>query len=356
MNAIAVTDIARRFEQNPLVTAKNLKPSSDDMVVASVLNPGVFRFDKKTWLLVRVSERPRQTEGFISVARYEDGEIEIERFAKNDPLLDLSDPGVIRYKGHSYPALLSHLRLMYSEDGQTFHEEENYAPIFSEGESESYGIEDCRVTEINDIFYLTYNMVSSLGIGVGLMQTRDWKRVDRRGMILPPQNTDCAIFEEKIRDRYYALHSASCPNSGGNHIWIAESPDTIHWGHHKCIAKTRAGMWDSVRIGAGCSPIQTPNGWLAIYHGADQENRYCLGGLLLSLKDPSQVIARSELPFMEPVEGYESNASFGNTIFSNGHLVIGDKLQLYYCAGNENICGATLSIREILSTLTLLKK
>jgi beta-1,2-mannobiose phosphorylase / 1,2-beta-oligomannan phosphorylase len=175
-------------------------------------------------------------------------------------------------------------------------------------------------------------------------------------MILPPHNKDCAIFEEKIRDRYYALHRPSSPELGGNYIWIAESPDCIHWGHHKCIAKTRQGMWDSARIGAGCSPIQTPHGWLVIYHGSDEQKRYCLGALLLDIKDPSHVIARSESPIMEPTEPYELGGFSGNAIFTNGHLVIGDKLRLYYGASDEGICGAELSIHEILGSLTPQKK
>jgi predicted GH43/DUF377 family glycosyl hydrolase len=356
MQQTAVLDIAKRFAQNPLLSPKDIKPSRKEMVVECLLNPGVFRFDKKIWLLVRVAECAEQKEGYIRIARHQDGEIEILQFDKNDPHLDFSDPRVIHYKGSDYLTTLSHLRLMCSEDGKNFREAENYNPIFGESELEAYGIEDCRVAEINGIFYLTYTMVSSCGVGVGLIQTRDWKRFDRKGMILSPHNKDCAIFEEKIKDRYFALHRPSSPELGGNYMWIAESPDCIHWGHHKCLAKTRQGMWDSARIGAGCSPIQTPQGWLAIYHGADEHQRYCLGALLLDLKDPSHVIARSELPIMEPAEPYELNGFFGNVIFTNGHLVIGDRLQLYYGAADEVICGAELSIQEILGSLSPQKK
>jgi beta-1,2-mannobiose phosphorylase / 1,2-beta-oligomannan phosphorylase len=352
MNAVSVSDIAQRFEENPLLTPKNIKPSSEGMVVESLLNPGVFRFDKKVWLLMRVDECPEQTEGFVTIARRQAGETEILQFAKSDPHLDFSDPRVIHYKENHYLTSLSHLRLMCSEDGRNFRDAENYDPIFGESELEDYGIQDGRVTEINGIFYLTYTMVSPFGVAVGLIRTRDWKRFERIGMILPPHNKDCAIFEEKIRDRYYALHRPSSPELGGNYIWIAESPDCVHWGHHKCIAKTRHGMWDSARIGAGCSPIQTPHGWLAIYHGADEQNRYCLGALLLDIKDPSRVMARSESPIMEPAEPYELSGFFGNGIFTNGHLVVGDKLRLYYGASDEVICGAELSIREILSSLS----
>ena len=138
---------------------------------------------------------------------------------------------------------------------------------------------------------------------------------------------------------------------GGNDIWLAQSNDLEHWGKHRCIARTRRGMWDSVRVGAGASPIKTGEGWLEIYHGADEDNRYCLGALLLDLEDPSRVIARSEEPILEPVMAYEKNGFFANVVFTNGHIIEGDRITLYYGASDEFICGARSSITDILSTL-----
>lgn len=352
MQSVSVNNIAKRFKQNPLLSPKDLKPSMKGMIVECLLNPGVFRFDKKIWLLNRVAERPEQKEGFISTPIFnESGEIEILQFDKTDPHLDFTDPRVIHHKGKDYLTTLSHLRLMCSDDGIKFYEPEGYDPIFGKDPLEAYGIEDCRVTEINGMYSLTYTMVSSYGVGVGLIQTRDWKNFDRKGMIFPPHNKDCAIFEEKIRGRYYALHRPSSPELGGNYIWLAESPDLIHWGHHTCIATTRAGMWDSARVGGGCSPIRTSKGWLAIYHGANEDHRYCLGALLLDIDSPSKVIARSEFPIMEPTAEYELKGFFGNVVFTNGHHIVADTIHLYYGASDEVICGAKLSIQEILNTL-----
>ena len=84
------------------------------------------------------------------------------------------------------------------------------------------------------------------------------------------------------------MHRPSSPELGGNYIWLAESLDGIHWGNHKCIAKTRIGKFDSKRLGAGAAPIKTDKGWLEIYHGATEGNRYCLGAILLDLNDPSK--------------------------------------------------------------------
>jgi beta-1,2-mannobiose phosphorylase / 1,2-beta-oligomannan phosphorylase len=266
-------DLATRFPQNPLLRPADLKPGIEGMEITCLLNPGVFRFDGKIWLLLRVAERPKQIEGKISFPVYNSkGGIEILSFDKNDPDLDASDPRVINYKKKDYLTTLSYLRLVCSEDGISFHEAEGYPPIFGKGELETFGIEDCRVATMTEGFILSFTEVSEFGVGVGLIRTKDWKNFSREGMIFPPHNKDCAIFEEKINGKYYALHRPSSPELGGNYIWLAESPDLIHWGQHKCIAVVRPDSWDSARVGAGGAPIRTEKGWLEIYHGANKRS------------------------------------------------------------------------------------
>lgn len=345
-------DIAKRCNKNPLLKPSDLKPGIKGMEIACLLNPGVFKFQGKTWLLLRVAERPVQQDGIISFPVYNDkGEIEVLSFSADDPDLDATDPRVINYKGQNYLTTMSYLRLVSSEDGINFKDEPEYPPIFGQGELESFGIEDCRVATTEDGFFLTFTEVSPVAVGVGLIHTKDWKSYTRHGMIFPPHNKDCALFEEKIGGQYFTLHRPSSPELGGNYIWIASSPDRFHWGGHKCVATTRHGMWDSARVGAGAAPIRTSEGWLEIYHGADHNHRYCLGALLLDINDPTKVLARSKEPIMEPLAPYEQTGFFGNVVFTNGHLVDGDTITMYYGASDEVICMAKLSIAEILKSL-----
>jgi len=346
-------DIARRFPQNPLLLPKDVKPSGPDLQVVCLLNPGVFQFDGKIWLLVRVAENALQKEGVVFFPVFnEQGKIDIIEVALNDPDLVAHDPRVMNYQGLDYLTTISHLRLLCSDDGISFREPDGYEAILAaKGPLEHFGIEDCRVSLIEDTFYLTYTAVSDNGVGVGLRTTKDWKSFKSHGMIIAPHNKDCAIFEEKINGKFYALHRPSSVALGGNFIWLAESPDGIHWGNHKCIAKTRKGHWDSARVGAGAAPIKTHRGWLEIYHGATAENRYCLGALLLDLEDPSKVIGRTHDPIMVPTENYELSGFFGHVVFTNGHIVDGDKLTIYYGAADEFVCAADFSIQEILSLM-----
>lgn len=341
-----------RCSLNPILSPEDLLPSGESMKIECLLNPGVFRFDGKTWMLLRVAERPQQQQGEISFPVLDDqNRVTVMRVPTASPELDLTDPRVINYKGNDFLTTMSHLRLVSSTDGIHFREEPGYAPLFGSDCYEAYGVEDCRVAKIGDTYFLTYTAVSANGVAVRMRSTTDWHRFEDYGLVLPPHNKDCALFEEQITDLYYMLHRPSSPEIGGNYIWLAQSPDLRHWGNHKCIARTRKGMWDSARLGAGCSPVRTDEGWLVIYHGADASHRYCLGALLLDLSDPSMVLARSEKPLMEPTETYELEGFFGNVIFTNGQLVEGDRIAMYYGASDKVICRADLSVQAILNSL-----
>jgi len=348
----SANDLARRFPQNPLLRPSDLKPSRPDWQIEGLMNPGVFRFNGQICLLVRVAERPAPHAGHVSFPILSgSGDAQVLQFELDDPRLDASDPRVLCYDGVHYLTTLSHLRVLVSEDGIGFREDAAYPPLLGRGGFETFGLEDARVSLLNGVYHITYTAVSPNGVAVAMRSTSDWKSIREHGLIFPPHNKDCALFEETIGGHHMALHRPSSPEIGGNYIWLAQSPDRLHWGGHFCLARTRPGMWDSARVGAGAAPIRTPAGWLVIYHGADTKHRYCLGALLLDLAEPRKVIARSTEPIMEPVAPYEQTGFFGNVVFTNGHVVDGDRLLLYYGASDSVICGAQFSLSDILKSL-----
>ena len=100
------------------------------------------------------------------------------------------------------------------------------------------------------------------------------------------------------------------------------------------------------------SPIKTPEGWLELYHGCDENTRYCTGALLLDLEKPWRVIARSREPFLIPEAPYEREGLLPNIVFHSGLLDNGDgTLDLYYCGGDLQTFGCRVSIQDILRTL-----
>jgi predicted GH43/DUF377 family glycosyl hydrolase len=247
-------DIAQRFPENPLLLPKDLEPGIPGLQIISLLNPGVFRFQNKVWLLVRVAEGTVQKEGYLYFPVLNaTGNMEVIEVPLNDPDLIAVDARIVNYKGLDYLTTISHLRLLCSDDGVKFYEHGGYKSLVGHGYLERFGIEDCRVTQIDDDYYLTYTAVSDSGVGVGMRTTKDFLNFEHHGMIIPPHNKDCAIFEEKVNGKYYCLHRPSSKEIGGNYIWLADSPDGVHWGNHQCIVKVSRLMGQRARRGGGSS-------------------------------------------------------------------------------------------------------
>ncbi|HEY5770648.1 MAG TPA: hypothetical protein VIS71_12455, partial [Terrimicrobium sp.] len=93
-------DLADRFPQNPILAPRDIAPSLPGLTVECLLNPGAFRFGHKTWLLLRVAERPPQVPGkTIAPIFNAEGGIQLLEFDHDDPKLDRTDPRVYRYDG-----------------------------------------------------------------------------------------------------------------------------------------------------------------------------------------------------------------------------------------------------------------
>jgi beta-1,2-mannobiose phosphorylase / 1,2-beta-oligomannan phosphorylase len=343
--------LARRLAANPLLTPAQVKPSSAEFRVAGVFNPGAFAWEGYSWLLARVAERPVELPSRVGVAEFTEGRAQIKEFAADDPDLNLSDPGEVRQWGRTYLSVLLHLRLFVSDDEECF-AEVPFPFLVGHDEQWSAGIEDARVTRLEDNeFAITYAANSMHGYAVGLRLTRDWISVEHFEMILPPANKDAAIFPQRVGERHLCLHRPSGGILGGKYMWIGFSDGLRPWGDHRCIAHRRHGHWDEASIGGGCVPIETAEVWLVIYHGADRNHRYCLGAMLLDLQKPWRMMARSEEPLLEPDAPFEGEECFPNVVFANGHIVIGEVLDIYYGAADARVAGVLFSIAAILSSL-----
>jgi predicted GH43/DUF377 family glycosyl hydrolase/glycosyltransferase involved in cell wall biosynthesis len=387
--------VAHRVAMGPLIRPADVEPQRGFEVI-STINPGVATLGDETVLLVRVTERPRpdiepgtdarmvdlsgheprlvplpsglQPEQLIGMAFFdhqqEPPHVVIGYVPRDLPGLDLSDPRTIRYRNTAggftmgqaeftdYLAHISHLRVARSGDGVRFTIDPE-PTIVSANTLEEYGIEDPRITRIGDVFHITYVAVSRLGITTARMTTKDFRTFERHGTIMHPDQKDVVLFPEQVGGSYIAL-TRPMPGSFGRvlGIWIAESEDLVHWGRHRPVAQPRAGMWDEMRIGASLVPIRTNGGWLEFYHGADRDNRYGMGALLLHAGDPTKVLARTDRPLMVPETDYELDGFLHDVVFPTGHVELGDgTIRVYYGAADTSVCAADLSIDDVLDAL-----
>jgi beta-1,2-mannobiose phosphorylase / 1,2-beta-oligomannan phosphorylase len=340
-----------RLTENPLIRPQDVPPTRDDLEVVCVFNPAVTTYQDEVLLLLRVAERPVQEPGYISFPLMDlaTNQVTIKRFSRTDPRLDARDPRVITYDGVSYVTIMSHLRLARSRDGVHFTVDKRPF-IVAQGPDEEYSVEDARITAIDGWYYINYVSACHYGISTMLARTRDWKTCERLGIIFPALNKDVAIFPEKIDGQYMAL---TRPDTGGwspPSMWLASSPDLIHWGQHRFLMSTSPHTWGHSRIGAGTVPLKTPLGWLEIYHGADRMQAYHLGLLLLDADDPGKILHRSQQALLGPEAEYEKSGFFPNVIFTNGmaYWPETDQIILYYGGADMVVCGARFTLTELL--------
>lgn len=352
-----MTELAR-CSHNPIIMPADVPLSQPGLSVVGVLNPAATMYRGEILLLMRVAEMPLQESGNLRVAVLDEDcaapyALQFIDIPRESPKVETGDPRVIRFESRTYLTSISHLRLARSRDGIHF-EIDREPTIPPEGSLEAYGIEDARITRIEDTYYINYTAASCHGIATSLITTRDWKTFTRRGVIFHPQNKDVVISPAQVDGRYVAMHRPAAQEFEDPSIWLARSPDLLHWGDHSHLISPRPGYWDAARIGAGAPPVLTSDGWLSIYHGVSAEGHYALGALLLDADDPSRVVARSDEPILLPDAAYERHGFYANTVFCNGMVADEsnpDRLLIYYGAADRCIAMAEGSVVAILQTL-----
>lgn len=344
-----------RFPENPLITPAQIRPSRPDFEVIGVFNAGVARLGDETILLMRVAERPIADDPSVALLPRLDlsgaqPQIVVERYRRDEPGVDFHDPRVVAFPDGLMLTSISHLRLARSRDGRRFAVEDQPA-LAPERANELYGLEDPRITEIDGVFHIVYKAVSPDGIVQALATTRDFVSFRREGVMFCPENMDAMLFPARVGGRYVALHRPVGAMLGGPMMWLAYGESPLAMGDHRFLLGPGAGGWDSGRVGGGAVPFLTSRGWLEIYHAATPDDHYCLGGMLLDIREPHRVLARSTRPIMQPEAPYETAGFVPDVVFTCGALVDGDTVTIYYGAADTCIAAARMSVSGILASL-----
>ncbi len=337
-----------------MIRPKDIAPSSDAMRVVGVLNPGAAAFGDGVVLLARVVEQPIETRpGFLGLPRIDpEHGVVTDWFQQSEYNTD--DPRLVTHKrtGEIRLRFISYLKVVHSKDGRT--PDNLTGPVITpQGAYETYGIEDPRITRIGSTYYITYVAVSPFGISTGLMSTVDFKSFRRHGLIFCPDNKDVVLLPDKVMGEYVALHRpAGSARFSPPEIWLARSPDLVHWGTHtRLLGADRGTMQD--RIGGGTPPIRTREGWLTIYHRSDKAKREDVAGiysgytLMLDLDNPARVLGRSPGPVLSPTETFEKKGFLDNVVFPTGIVERQEQVLVYYGAADECV-GVTAFSREDL--------
>jgi predicted GH43/DUF377 family glycosyl hydrolase len=222
---------------------------------------------------------------------------------------------------------------------------------------ELWGIEDPRITFVKELkkYVVVYTAFTRDGPGVALALTEDFHNFERYGIILSPEDKDAALLPYRIDGKWAMIHRPVSAQRA--HMWISFSPDLKNWGKHILMMNARKGAWwDANKIGLSLPPIETPEGWLVIYHGVKQSCGGCiyrLGLALFELKNPELCLKRGNEWIFAPEESYEQHGDVGNVVFPCGYTIApdGDAINIYYGSADTCIALATSSIKEMLKWL-----
>lgn len=270
--------------------------------------------------------------------------------------------------------------------------------LFPEYDYEKMGMEDPRITFIDDTYYLFYTAFDGKNALVAYATSADRVNFVKRGVISPKITYDEAedIFSPSIAktdlwDKYKFFEKRFMKLSG---------PDVLLWEKDACLFPKKFNgkfallhrilpgiqviffndfseltenfwrkylrafhegivlepkfLYENRNVGGGCPPLETQVGWLLIYHAVentDEGRIYHASAALLDLNDPTKVLGRLERPFFSPVADWEKTGVTPNVVFPTGLEVNNDKLTIYYGAADTLIAAKSVSLKDLLREL-----
>jgi predicted GH43/DUF377 family glycosyl hydrolase len=222
--------------------------------------------------------------------------------------------------------------------------------LFPSSPSQSNGIEDARFVRFQNedgrfTYFATYTAYDGKITLPQLLETPDFLHFNFSTLNGPAvQNKGMALFPRKINGQYAMLSRQDDEN-----LLLMFSDNVRFWQTPKVLLSP-AQPWEFFKIGNCGSPIETEAGWLVLSHGVGALRKYCLGALLLDLKDPSRVIGRLREPLLSPNEA-EREGYVPNVVYTCGALVHGSELIIPYAMSDSATSFATVSLDELIGAM-----
>ncbi|OGI76131.1 hypothetical protein A3C67_01660 [Candidatus Nomurabacteria bacterium RIFCSPHIGHO2_02_FULL_42_19] len=221
------------------------------------------------------------------------------------------------------------------------------------------GCEDPRLTQIRKNIYVCYTAFDSVGpprVAISSITEKDFlahKWNWEKPFLITPQDfddKDTCLFPEHFPEGYLILHRVGGEICGDYLQTLDFKNETVK----KCIRiiGSRINMWDNEKVGITAPPVKTKYGWLLLYHGISKSHHtYRVGALLLDLKDPAIVLARSTDPIFEPEEQYEKVGIVNNVVFPCGMVVRDGLIYIYYGGADKVVGVATMELDVVVNAL-----
>lgn len=274
--------------------------------------------------------------------------------------------------------------------------------LFPQHDYESHGVEDPRIVYIDDQFYLTYTAYNGVNAMGALATSTDLSHFEKHGIIVPqvtyeefkhlagcrgdlnekygryndksnlmtrPDKSvlvwdkNLLFFPRRINGKLYFLHRIK-PDIQIASVENLSELNKDFWDNYllqltENVVLSPVHKHEVSYIGGGCPPIETPQGWLLIYHGVFDTTKgyvYTACAALLDLDNPGKEIARLPYPLFKPAQDWELKGEVNNVCFPTGTALIDDTLFIYYGAADSRVACASVQLSELINELLLHKK
>jgi len=348
--------IPKSFERKIIASPEDYIPLSKECKVIGAFNPGVAQFKTEkgleTILMIRVAESPSYKHPFwlpffhIPNEQYSSKlEMDFDKYSKrnikeeHEEAIQLKDD-TYRLKHISLPRLL---RL--NEKGEIT-ERKQTPCLYPLWEYERFGIEDVRISSIKSKKYvITYVCPHrNFGVSTAFLMTKNFQEFESiikedtpRPIIISIK--DVAIFPEKVPspyetdiikkdDKVYAtlLRPNAFDGISKPGIWVAYSPDLVHWGPpHRLTIPEKGEI-----TGTGSPLIKLDGRWIGSYHEIiETKKRREYRVKLISLnkkylwkdcKTSEVLLKREDYRDILPEDGYTKNVVYPTGMIINDEI------------------------------------
>ncbi|MFA4967646.1 MAG: glycoside hydrolase family 130 protein [Candidatus Margulisiibacteriota bacterium] len=222
--------------------------------------------------------------------------------------------------------------------------------IFPLSQNESNGVEDARFVRFIDddgsvTYYATYTAYNGREILPQLIETKDFHHFKISTLNGPmARNKGMALFPRRINGQY-----AMITRTDGESLYLSYS-NNIHFWFDGVKIEAPEKSWELVQIGNCGSPLETKKGWILLTHGVGPMRKYCIGVVLLDLKDPTKIIGRLEEPLLAPREE-EREGYVPNVVYSCGSIILNGELIIPYAISDSESHVASIPVDELLEKL-----
>lgn len=258
---------------------------------------------------------------------------------------------------------------------------------------EKQGLEDPRITKIGKTFYLFYTAYDGQNALIAYATSSDLKQFKKKGLISPKITYDEAedIFRSHVDKRYRYFEKITMEREGhdvllwekdaclfpkkfnGSFALIHRILPGIQVVYFKKFSDLTYDFWrqylkrldhhiilnpergfENRNIGAGCPPIETPLGWLLIFHSVEDtglKKIYHASAALLDLKNPQKILGRLKEPLFSPTAIWEIEGVVNDVVFPTGAVVKNGRIYIYYGAADRVIAAKSIDLKQLLDKI-----